>query len=82
MAERTTRETLFEHAHEHAQIKVSALLQAFALPQVDEAIIERLLNDAVATSYTAGFAEGFDAALDEATTAITQIHRFRPLDDR
>jgi len=76
MTERPTRETMFEHAREIAQIKVSALLQTFALPQVDEAMIERLLNDALATSYTAGFAEGWDAALDEATEAIAKTFRF------
>lgn len=76
MTERVTRETMFDHARELAQIKVSALLQTFALPQVDEAMIERLLNDAMATSYTAGFAEGWDAALDETTDSIATISRF------
>ena len=76
MTARSTRETMFEHARELAQIKVSALLQTFALPQVDESMIERLLNDALATSYTAGFAEGWDAAFNEAAGSIAKIPRF------
>ena len=73
----TTRETLHETAAEIAEIRVHALLQTFALPNVDEPMIEQLLKDALKTAYVGGFAAGWDAALDDAGEALQKVDRYR-----
>ena len=68
---------LREEAAEHAEVRVSALLQAFALPHVGEEQIRRLLIDAITNAHVAGYAEGWDAALDKAREALDAVERFK-----
>lgn len=72
-----TRERMREFAAEEAQAKVSALLQAFALPSVDEETIHRLLIDAITNTFVHGYACGWDASLDAAidTLKAGRFHR-------
>lgn len=72
-----SRQEMREFAAEEAQIKVSALLQAFALPQVDEEQIHKLLLDAIANAYVAGYAGGWDAALEAVADVVGKMERFR-----
>lgn len=73
-----SREEFREFAHEEAKIRVSALLQAFALPQVDEEQIHKLLVDAISNAYIAGYANGWDASLDAASEAVGKVEGFSP----
>lgn len=77
MADRPTRETMREHADELAEVRVSALLQAIAMPHIDQETIERLLKDAISTSYVSGFADGWDGAVDFANAALQHFPRYR-----
>ena len=69
---------LCDDANEDAEIAVSALLQAFAMPGVDEAQIRALLIKSIAGSQVRGFALGWDAALQKAEDALAEAERFVP----
>ena len=66
-----------EEAAEVAEARVSALLQAFLMPHVGQGKIRKLLVDAFTNAHVAGYAEGWDAALDKAREEIDGIERFR-----
>lgn len=68
---------LREAAREDAAIRVSSLLQTFAMPSVDEAMIETLLLDTVANATVAGFARGWAAGIEASAEAIGKLERFR-----
>lgn len=70
-------EKIRDDATELAEIRVSALLQAFAMPHITQAQIRQLLVDAVSNSYTAGFASGWDDAVAGAEKAVSALERFR-----
>jgi len=72
-----SREQMREVAAETAEVRVSALLQAFAMPNITEEQIRQLLVDVVTTSYVSGFAAGWDSALDQARETIETVDRFR-----
>ena len=75
-----TREEAREIAAEDAEIDVSALLQAFAMPHVTQEMIRQLLVDAIAKSYLRGFAGGWDAALVEVEGLVSKVDRYlRPV---
>lgn len=56
---------LREHAEELAQVRVSVLLQTFAMPSVDEEQIRQLLVDVITTTYLGAHYEGKKAAFAE-----------------
>lgn len=68
---------LREAAREDAAIRVSSLLQTFAMPSMDEAMIETLLLDTIANATVAGFARGWDAGIEASAEAIGKLERFR-----
>jgi hypothetical protein len=72
-----TREEMRDRAREDAQIKVSTLLQTFAMPSVDEDMIEKLLIDTITHSFVAGYASGWDAGLAETADVLDKIERYR-----
>lgn len=72
-----TREEMREIAAEDAEIRVSALLQAFAMPRITQDQIRQLLVDAITTGYVSGFASGWDSALVEVEGKLTAVDRFR-----
>jgi hypothetical protein len=73
-------ESVRAKAREDAEIRVSALLQAFAMPSVGEDQIRALLVDTIANTHTAGFANGWDEALDAVAGTVERAFRFRPRD--
>jgi hypothetical protein len=75
---RPTRAEMREHAAELAEVRVSALLQAFVAFDVNEDAIHKMLVETLTNTYIAGFANGWDAALDEATEALGKVERFQP----
>lgn len=72
-----SREEMREEADELAQVRVSALLQAFAMPRISEDQIRQLLVDSMTTSYVGGFAAGWDSALEETARVVSSVDRFR-----
>lgn len=53
-----------EEAREDAEIRVSALLQAFAMPRISGDQIRELLIDAIANASVSGYATGWREACD------------------
>ena len=72
-----TPEEMREVAAEDAEIRVSALLQAFAMPHITQEQIRQLLVDSMKTTYMSGYASGWDGALVEATDKLAALDRFR-----
>jgi len=62
-----------EEAEELAAIRVSALLQTFAMPGVNEEQIEQLLKECVAHAFVAGHAKGWRAAKDAVRASIASL---------
>lgn len=71
------REEMRGIAAEDAEIRVSALLQAFAMPRITQDQIRQLLVDAITTGYVSGFAAGWDSALAEVGDKVAAVDRFR-----
>jgi hypothetical protein len=78
MTDRPNRAAMREHAAELAQVRVSSLLQAFVAFDANEETIHKMLIDTLTNTYVAGFANGWDAAIDEAADAIAKVERFQP----
>lgn len=78
MTDRPNRAEMREHAAELAQVRVSSLLQAFVAFDANEETIHKMLVDTLTNTYVAGFANGWDAAVDEAAEAIGKVERFQP----
>lgn len=72
-----TRDEIRDEAAEDAEVRVSALLQAFAMPGITQDQIRQLLVDTISTSIVSGFASGWDAALVEVTDKTAAIDRYR-----
>jgi hypothetical protein len=70
------RAAVLEEARERAEVSVSALLSVFAMPNINEEQIRKLLVDEITRARYAGFADGWDAALDDAATVIEQGERY------
>lgn len=75
---RPTRAEMREHAAELAEVRVSSLLQAFVAFDASEETMHKMLVDTLTNTYVAGYANGWDAALDEATDALGKVERFQP----
>jgi len=67
-----------EHAAELAQLRVSSLLQAFVAFDASEETIHRMLVEALTNTYVGGFANGWDAAIDETVETIGKVERYQP----
>ena len=78
MTDRPSRSEMRDHAAELAQIRVSSLLQAFVAFDASEETIHKMLIEALTNTYIGGFANGWDAAIDEAVEAVGKVDRFQP----
>jgi hypothetical protein len=59
-----TREEMRDVAAEDAEIRTSALLQAFAMPHITQDQMRQLIVDVIKNTYVGGFAAGWDSALE------------------
>jgi hypothetical protein len=75
---RPTRAEMREYAAELAEVRVSSLLQSFVAFDASEETMHKMLVDTLTNTYVAGYANGWDASLDEAADALGKVERFQP----